>query len=265
MANAGAGVFQGMPVSTSLSASSLNESSGARTPLASLATGALVLLTLVVLAPLFSDLPKPVLAALIIDAVVFGMIDVTELRRLYRVARVDFWIATAAIVGVLSAGVLAGVVIGVALSLVWLIHVATRPRIPRLSRQPGTQVFRDADEHPDDETFHGMIILRLDFGLSFATAEALEERIRELIDAEGEARAVVLDFAGVDFIDSQGSEKLREIRRLTDASGAVLRVARIKPSIRAVLAADGVLDQIGKDHIHGNVDEAVEAQLTSSV
>ena len=143
-----------------------------------------MLLTLVVLAPLFSDLPKPVLAALIIDAVVFGMIDVGELRRLYRVARVDFWIAVAAIVGVLSAGVLAGVVIGVALSLVWLIHVATRPSIPRLSRQPGTQVFRDADEHPDDETFHGMIILRLDFGLSFATAEALEDRVRELIDAE---------------------------------------------------------------------------------
>ena len=80
-----------MPVSTSLSASSLNESSGARTPMASLATGALVILTLLVLAPLFSDLPKAVLAALIIDAVVFGMIDVAELRRLHRVARVDFW------------------------------------------------------------------------------------------------------------------------------------------------------------------------------
>ena len=84
MANVGAGVFQGMPVSTSLSASSLNESAGARTPVASLVTGALVLATLVVLAPLFSELPKAVLAAIIIDAVVFGMIDIPELRRLYR-------------------------------------------------------------------------------------------------------------------------------------------------------------------------------------
>ena len=263
MANAGAGALQGMPVSTSLSASSLNESSGARTPMASLATGALVVLTLLVLAPLFSDLPKPVLAALIIDAVVFGMIDVPELRRLHRVARVDFWIATAAIVGVLSAGVLAGVVIGVVLSLVWLIHVATSPKIPRLSRQPGTQVFRDAEEHSGDETFDGMIILRLDFGLSFATAEALEERIRELIDAERRPRAVVLDFAGVDFIDSQGSEKLGEIRRLTEASDAALRVARVKPQVRTMLAADGVLDQIGHDHLHGNVQQAVEAQLNA--
>ena len=93
MANVGAGVFQGMPVSTSLSASSLNESAGARTPLASLFTGAFVLLTLVVLAPLFSSLPKAVLGALIIDAVVFGMIDVAEFRRLYRVKRFDFWVA----------------------------------------------------------------------------------------------------------------------------------------------------------------------------
>src|SRR4029077_18839527 len=117
MANLGAGVFQGMPVSTSLSASSLNESAGARTQLASLVTGALMLATLIVLAPLFSKLPKPVLGALIIDAVVFGMIDVRELRRLYRVKPFDFAVAVAAIVGVLSVGVLAGVVVGVGLSL----------------------------------------------------------------------------------------------------------------------------------------------------
>ena len=92
MANLGAGAFQGMPVSTSLSASSLNESAGARTPVASLATGAFVIATLILLAPLFSDLPKAVLAAIIIDAVVFGMIDVAELRRLHRVKRFDFWI-----------------------------------------------------------------------------------------------------------------------------------------------------------------------------
>ena len=155
MANVGAGVLQGMPVSTSLSASSLNESAGASTPVASLITGALVLLTLLFLAPLFSNLPKAVLAAVIIDAVVFGMIDVAELRRLRRVARFDFWIAAAAIVGVLSSGVLAGVIIGVALSLIWLIRVAATPPIPLLGRERGTQVFRDLDEHPGDETFPG--------------------------------------------------------------------------------------------------------------
>src|SRR3954449_4861760 len=120
LANAGAGVFQGMPVSTSLSASSLNEAAGARTQLSSLITGGLVIATLLVLAPLFSQLPKAVLGAVIIDAVVFGMIDVAELRRLRRVTRFDFWVAIAAILGVLSAGGLAGVVVGGALSLCWL-------------------------------------------------------------------------------------------------------------------------------------------------
>lgn len=260
MANVAAGLFQGMPVSTSLSASSLNESSGARTPVASLVTGGLVLATLVVLAPLFSDLPKAVLGAVIIDAVVFGMIDLRELRRLYRVARFDFWVAAAAIVGVLSAGVLFGVVIGVALSLVWLVYVATRPSMPLLGREPGTQVFRDLEENPGDETFPGITVLRLDSGLFFATAEALEDRIRALAE-DGRSAALVLDLEGVNFIDSQGSAKLSEIHELTEADGVTLRLARVKPQVRAVLEADGVVQRIGADRIHGNVHRAVEAQL----
>jgi high affinity sulfate transporter 1 len=262
MANVGAGLFQGMPVSTSLSASSLNESAGARTPVASLVTGGLVLGTLLVLAPLFSDLPKAVLGAVIIDAVVFGMIDVRELRRLYRVTRFDFWIAAAAVLGVLSAGVLFGVIIGVALSLVWLIYVATRPSMPLLGREPGTQVFRDLEENPGDETFPGITVLRLDAGLFFATAEALEDRIRTLAD-DGRPVALVLDLEGVNFIDSQGSAKLTEIHGLTQADGVTLRLARVKPHVRAVLEADGLVDRIGADRIHGNVHRAVEAQLAA--
>jgi sulfate permease, SulP family len=264
MANMGAGVFQGMPVSTSLSASSLNESAGARTPVASLATGALVLATLVVLAPLFSELPKAILGAVIIDAVVFGMIDLAELRRLHRVTRFDFWVAVAAIIGVLSAGVLAGVVIGVVLSLGWLVYVATRPPMPLLGREAGTQVFRDLDENPDDETFPGITVLRIDGGLFFATAEALEDRVRGLADSRRPGRALVLDLEGVNFIDSQGAAKVTEIQQLSEAEGVTLRLARVKPQVLAVLHADGIVDRIGADHIHGNVHRAVEAQLADA-
>ncbi len=263
MANVGAGVFQGMPVSTSLSASSLNESAGAKTPVASLTTGALVLATLVVLAPVFSVLPKAILAAVIIDAVVFGMIDITEMRRLYGVARFDFWISMAAIIGVLSAGVLAGVVIGVVLSLGWLVYVATRPSMPLLGREPGTQVFRDLVENPADETFAGITVLRLDGGLFFATAEALENRVRALTDDDRELRTLVLDLEGVNFVDSQGASKLTEIHQLTQAADVTLRLARVKPNVRAVLEADGIVDRIGADHIHGNVHRAVEADLAA--
>ena len=264
MANVGAGLFQGMPVSTSLSASSLNESAGARTQVSSLITGGLVLATLLVLAPLFSDLPKAVLGAVIIDAVVFGMIDVAELRRLYRVTRFDFWVAAAAIVGVLSAGVLAGVVIGVCLSLGWLVYVATSPPMPLLGRQAGTQVFRDLDENPSDETFTGIAVLRMDGGLFFATAEALEQRVRDLAEGDHDRRALVIDLEGVNFIDSQGAAKLTEIHDLTEADGVTLRLARVKPQVYAVLQADGVIDRIGADHIHGNVHRAVEAQLADA-
>ena len=260
LANVGAGVFQGMPVSTSLSASSLNDHSGARTGLASLTSGVVVLLTLLVLAPLFSDLPKPVLAALIIEAVVMGMMDVPEMRRLARVARFDFWIAIAAIIGTLVFGVLAGVMIGIALSLVWLISVTTRPPMPLLGREPGTEVFRELDEHPDDERIPGVVVLRLDGGLFFATSDALEDRIRDVVLSNEGVAAVVLDCGGIDFIDSQGAAKLSEIVELAEHAGIDLRLARVKPEVSEVLRRDGVLDRIGAGKIHGNVSRAVQAQ-----
>ncbi len=261
MANVGAGVFQGMPVSTSLSASSLNESAGARSQVASLTTGALVVATLLVLAPLFSQLPKAVLGAVIIDAVVFGMIDVRELRRLHRVARFDFWIAAAAIVGVLSVGVLMGVVVGVVLSLGWLVYVATRPPMPLLGREQGTGVFRELEGHPDDETFRGAVVLRLDGGLFFATAEALEDRVRALVEGRSDVRTLVLDLQSVPFIDSQGAEGLRHVHQIATGAGVVLRLAHVKPRVMAVLRLDGLEDEIGPDHVYGKVQQALDAYL----
>ncbi len=261
MTNMGAGLLQGMPVSTSLSASSLNEHSGARTGLASLTSGVTVLLTLLFLAPLFSDLPKPVLAALIIEAVVMGMMNVTEMRRLARVQRFDFWVAVTAIIGTLVFGVLAGVMIGIALSLLWLISVATHPDMPALGLQRGTQVFRDLEEHPEDERLREVIPIRLDGGLFFATSDALEDRVRELIHANPGLTGIVLDCEGVNFIDSQGSAKLSDIVTLAGEAGITLRLARLKPAVRATLARDGVIDVIGADKIHGNVYRAVQAQL----
>jgi anti-anti-sigma factor len=199
----------------------------------------------------------------IIDAVIFGMIDLAELRRLYRVTRFDFWIAISAIVATLTTGVLAGVAIGIALSLGWLIYVTTRPPIPDLGREPGTHVFRDIADNPDDETFPGIAVIRLDGGLFFATSEALERRIRGLLDQSDSIHAIVLDLEGVNFVDSQGSSKLAELHRTAQAEDVDLRLARVKPRVRTVLEADGVLAQIGLDRIHGNVQRAVRAELAN--
>ncbi len=260
-ANIGAGVLHGMPVSTSLSASSLNDHSGARTGLASITSGVTVLLTLLVLAPLFSQLPKPVLGALIIEAVVMGMMDLPEMRRIYRVKRFDFWVAVAAIVGTLAFGVLAGVVIGIGLSLLWLVGVATHPQMPILGREPGTQVFRDVVDNPDDELVPGVAVVRLDGGLFFATADALEDRVRGLVHAGPDVRCVVVDCEGINFLDSQGSAALDDVRLLCHQAGVALRLARVKPGVRAVLEHDGLVERLGADHLHGNVHRAVAAHL----
>jgi anti-anti-sigma factor len=164
---------------------------------------------------------------------------------------------------VLSAGVLAGVAIGVVLSLGWLIYVATSPRMPALGRQPGSQAFRELDENPGDETFQGIAALRLDSGLFFATAEALDDRVRAVIrESEPPLHALVIDLEGVDFVDSQGAAKLAELYEVAKTDGVELRLAHVKPQVLEVLDADGMVATLGADRIHGNVDQAIEAQLS---
>ena len=264
LANIAAGLFKGMPVSTSLSASSLNDHSGAKSGLASLTSGVTVLLTLLFLAPLFSILPKPVLAALIIEAVVMGMMNVPEMRRLARVQKFDFWIAIAAIIGTLIFGVLAGVVIGIVLSLIWLVRVATHPEMPSLGREPGTQVFREAAGYPGDEIVPGIAVIRFDGGLFFATADALEDRLREVIHSTPGLTGIVLDCGGINFVDSQGAAKMADIARLAHESDVNLRLARLKPAVRAVLERDGVIEGVGADMIHGNIYRAVQAEQAAA-
>ena len=197
------------------------------------------------------------LAALIIEAVVMGMMDVGEMRRLARVQRFDFWIALVAIVATLLVGVLAGVVVGVILSLLWLVGVATHPQLPELGRQRGTTAYRDVSAHTDDILDPAIAVLRIDSGLFFASCEAVEDRVRDLIHARPELHGLVLDCAGMNFIDSQGTAQVAAIARLTREAGLELHVARLKDAVAVVLDREGSLDLIGRDHLHGNVEEAV--------
>jgi len=262
MANLGSGLVQGIPVSTSLSASSLNDTSGAKTPVSSLITGGVILLTLLFLAPVFSGLPKAVLGALIIEAVVMGMMDITEMRRLYHVARVDFWIAVAAILGVLTSGVLAGVMIGIVLSIGWLVYISATPKMQVLGRQPGTQVFWGVEDHPEAEIYPGLLVLRFDAGLFFASADALVNRLIDLHhQADPKLHTIVLDFEGVNFIDSQGAHTLAELIKLAGSREIEFRLTRVKTKVKEVLQRDGIIDQLGEHRIYGNVYEAVADKI----
>ncbi len=261
MCNLASGLVQGIPVSTSLSASSLNDESGAKTPVASLTTGAVIVLTLLFLAPLFSNLPKAVLSAIIIQAVVSGMMDVAEMQRLYRVLRADFWIALAALLGVLTAGVLAGVVIGVFLSLGYVIYISATPNIPLLGRVAGSQAYVSVEVDPDAETVPGVSVLRIDMGLYFANSEAPEDRIREIaVATEPELTTVVLDLEGVNFIDSQGADAIAKIIDTATRHTIDVRLARVKTTVLEVLDRAGVLDLLGADRVFPDVYGAVEDQ-----
>ena len=147
------------------------------------------------------------------------------------------------------------------LSLGWLVYVATRPPMPLLGREAGTQVFRDLDEHPDDETFPGIAVLRLDGGLFFATAEALEDRVREL----ARRRRPLTRSCSTSRASTSSTPRARRSSPRSTASTAAddvtLRLARVKPRSARCSQADGFIDRIGADHVHGNVYRAVQAQL----
>jgi sulfate permease, SulP family len=125
--------------------------------------------------------------------------------------------------------------IGIALSLLWLIAVTTRPNIALLGREPGTQVYRDISNHPDDEQPPGIAVVRLDGDVFFATADALEDRIRDVIHTSSRLRGWCSTAGAINFVDSQGSAKMAEIARLVEESGLTLRLARGQTSGRGDL------------------------------
>lgn len=260
MANATCGLFQGINVDGSLSKSSLNDASGAKTQLASLAQGVFVILTLLFLAPLFANLPKAALAAIVIQAVAFGLWKIPEMRRLRRVSRVDFWLAAAALLGVLTFGTLQGVFVGVFLSLVWLVWRTSHPSMPVLGRAPDGESYHAIERHPEATTFPGVVIVRLDGPLFFATADPLRARVRELTrGATPPVKAIVFDMEGTDIVDLQGAHELEEVARELKDVQVILYLARLKSDVREILVKYGVLDTIPEGQVFESVDHAVGA------
>jgi high affinity sulfate transporter 1 len=220
MANFTSGLFQGINVAGSLSKSSLNDASGAKSEMSSLAQGFFVILTLLILAPLFAHLPEAVLGAIVIEAVVFGLMNVKAMKRIYRLSPIEFWVGTIALLGVLTFGTLQGVLIGLFLSLLVFIARSSKPDIPVLGRWPGTEVFHRLSENPDSETYPGLVIIRFDGPLYFATAHALRDKIREVTTGVvPPVTKVLIDMEGINYLDLEGSDMLNEITRDMKAVG----------------------------------------------
>ena len=263
VANAASGLFQGISVVGAFSTTSVSVESGGKTEMASIAQGVALILTLLFLAPLFSHVPLAVLGAVIIEVMVFGLWKIPAMRRLWRLARTEFWLAMAALLGVLTFGLLQGVMIGIGLSLLWLVWRSSHPAIPVLGRMPDSKVYHSVDSFPDSETDPGLVIIRFDGPLFFATASSLRTRIRELIaDVDPAVMAIVLDMESTNIIDLEGSDALHEVVVELRAANVKLHLARTKPEILKTLEQDGVLDTLGRDRLHDHVHQAVEATGT---
>ena len=259
MANVTSGLFQGINVAGSLSKSSVNDASGAKSEMASLAQGVFVVLTLLFLAPLFADLPEAVLGAIVIQAVVFGLMDVKALKRIYRLNRTEFWVGIVTLQGAEGQHAQQGVLTGLMLSLLVLIARSSRPDIPVLGRWPGTKVFHRLSENPDSETYPGLVIIRFDGPLYFATANVLRDKVREVTtDVAPPVTMVLIDMEGVNYIDLEGCDMLNEIAANMKRVGVEIHLARVKHEVMALLEKDGVYENIGRNLIHNKVFEAVQ-------
>ena len=143
--------------------------------------------------------------------------------------------------------------------VLWLVYVSAAPNMPVLGRVPGTEVFLSVADVPKCRTYPGLLVLGFDAGLFFVDSDALNDRLRGLAQqADPPYRVVVLDFEGVNYIDSQGSQALGEIEAAISSHGAQLRLARVKPAVLRVLHADGVLQRVGRHNIHGTVYAAAQ-------
>jgi SulP family sulfate permease len=226
VANIGAALTGGFPVTGSLSRSAVNFAAGANTQLASIITAGLLALALVAPTGWLALLPLPVLAATIIVAVL-GMLDLATLRTAWRYNRADALALLATAGGVLGLGVESGVIIGLMLSMGAIIWRASRPHIAVLGRIAGTEHFRNIDRYPADTT-PGLLLLRIDAGLFFANVEPVRARIEEELAAHPGTRNLVLVLSAVNNIDTSALFGLAELNTMLEGRDIGLHLAEVK-------------------------------------
>jgi SulP family sulfate permease len=260
-ANVGSALTGGFPVNGSQSRSFTAADVGARSQVMNLGVLLLVILTLLVLTPLFAPLPKSALAGVIL-VVAFGLLDPAGFRELARIDRRELALAflTAAIV--VAVGMLAGVFVTVVLSLFLVAVRAAQPRRTLLVRIPGTETFRSVDSVADGAADPGLVIYRFDAPLFFANAQLLADDVLATVAevaAPAPVRWVVIDAESIGDVDSTGAAMLGDLADDLRGRGITLALARVKAPVAAYLSRAGVLDRIGVERVYLEVDGAVAA------
>ncbi len=256
--NLAAGLGRGFPVSGGMSQSLVNDGAGARTPLSGAIAAIMILVVVLFFSHLLAALPQPVLAAIVLLAV-SGLFKVSALKHLWRTDRTEFLVAIAALAGVLSSGLLRGVLIGAIISLVLLIRRTSRPHVALLGRIPGTRRFSDHERHPDNELIPGIVVVRPESGLFYFNADHVRDTILSHAAATAVRPAlVVLDLSATPYVDMHGAQMLGELAGELKAAGSRLQVVEARSSVRDRLRNERVDEALGGVSRFSSVADAVE-------
>ena len=258
VANGVGGLFGAMPAGGGTSQTAVNRLAGARTQVAELVTAAVALATLLLLGPVIALMPQAALAAVVI-VYSLELIKPAEFHAIQRVRRTELVWALTAFAGVVLLGTLNGILVAVVVSLLSLAQQAYNPPVYPLGRKPGTTVFRPpSDEHRDDDTWPGLLILRTEGRLFFANAQRVADRMRPLVDA-ARPRVVVLDCRAIMDIEYTALKMIIEADEKLQAEGVTLWLAGLNPQALDMVRRSPLGERLGRERMFMNLDAAVRA------
>ncbi len=264
VANLAAALGHGYPVAGGLSQSAVNDAAGARTPLALVFASLALAICLTFLTGVLANLPKTVLAAVMLAAV-YKLIDVAALYRLWRISRIDFYAAAIALAAVLALGVLQGILVAALASILMMLARASHPHVAFLGRIPGTRSYSDMARHPENEGLQDIVAFRPEASLLYINAESVLEAVLDRVQHSSDTRLVVCDLSASPYIDLAGSRMLHKLHDELTAREIGLCVVGAHGRLRDLLRADGIGEKVGGiaravtlESVLGAKDDAVQ-------
>ena len=260
-ANLAAGLFQGFPISASSSRTPVAAAAGARTQLAGI-VGALTVAALVMFAPnLLENLPRPALAAVVI-ASALALIEITDLRRIYRIQRWEFWLSMGCLAGVAVLGPIQGIVLAIVIAVIEFLWDGWRPHSAVLGRADGVKGYHDITRYPHARVVPGLVLFRWDAPLFFANAELFRDRVLDAVAASPTpVRWLVVGAEPITSVDVTAADALDELDHTLQAAGIDLCFAEMKDPVKDKLKRFGLFPRLGEQRFFATLGEAVSAYL----
>jgi SulP family sulfate permease len=261
LANVGGGLLGAMPGGGGTSQTAVNVRAGARTQLAEMVTAAMAMVTMLFLAPLVAMLPQSALAAMVI-VYSFGLIKPIEFHDVLRIRRTEFSWAIVAFAGVVLLGTLKGIIVAIVVSLVTLAYQVADPPVYVLRRKPGSNVFRpQSPEHPEDESFPGLLLLRPEGPIFFANAAQIAHKIEPLV-REAQPKVVAVDASGVLDLEYTALKMFAQIAKRQSQHGVQLWLVGMNPGVLAIVQRSPLEQMLRREGMHFNLEIAVARYLS---